>query len=280
GTDLPRAYLIPAGSTDAATLVDHLLAHGVEVGTADAAFSAGGRDYPAGTFVVDLHQPLRGLANVLLSDGSDISDRVPTMYDISATPLTVAPPAGSFPQAADYVRLELAGVAAVQAVNAVLAGGAAVADLGDGTVLVGPDGLAAAETASETYGVAFTADDGTALTGDDVRGLAPLRVGFTSTAGYAGEDELALRALGFADPVRVTAQGLAAGEVDLADIDVLWLGAPLGEDETAVQALADYFAAGKGVVAAAEAGAWAATTFGLFDAAVVSGPNRANGVVL
>lgn len=306
GTDLPRAYLIPAGSTDAATLVDHLLAHGVEVGTADAAFSAGGRDYPAGTFVVDLHQPLRGLANVLLSDGSDISDRVPTMYDISAwslgrlwgaqvdrvgettdppldvatTPLTVAPPTGSFPQDADYVRLELAGVAAVQAVNAVLAGGAAVADLGDGTVLVGPDGLAAAETASETYGVAFTADDGTALTGDDVRGLAPLRVGFTSTAGYAGEDELALRALGFADPVRVTAQGLAAGEVDLADIDVLWLGAPLGEDETAVQALADYFAAGKGVVAAAEAGAWAATTFGLFDAAVVSGPNRANGVVL
>ena len=31
-----------------------------------------------------MHQPLRGLANSLLDLGTDISDKVPTMYDISA----------------------------------------------------------------------------------------------------------------------------------------------------------------------------------------------------
>ncbi|MCM3661661.1 LPXTG cell wall anchor domain-containing protein [Georgenia satyanarayanai] len=311
GTDFPRAYLIPAGTTDAATLVDHLLAHGVEVGTADAAFGAAGEEYPSGTFVVDMHQPLRGLANVLLSDGSDISDRVPSMYDISAwslgrlwgaevdrvgdttdpalpvtaTPLVVAPPTGSFPADAGYVSLALDGVAAVQAVNLLLAAGVAVADVGDGTVVVGPDGLEEAEVVSELLGVAFTASDGSELAGDDVRGLSALRVGYTSSAAYGGEDELVLTGLGFVDPVRVTPAGLADGTVDLDEIDVLWLGAPLrlGTDDAAARAaleLDEYFESGRGVVASAQAGTWAADTFGLFEATAVSGPGRANGVVL
>ncbi|WP_324652881.1 M14 family zinc carboxypeptidase [Georgenia sp. H159] len=309
GTDFPRAYVIPAGSTDAATLVDHLLAHGVEVGAADTAFTAGGQDYPAGTFVVDMHQPLRGLANVLLSDGSDISDRVPSMYDISAwslgrlwgaevdsvgattdpaldvttTPLVVAPGTGSFPQDADYVSLALDGVAAVQAVNELLASGVAVTDVGDGTVVVGPDGLAAAEAASEVFGVTFTATDGTELAGDDVRGLSALRVGFTSSGTYGGEDELVLSGLGFVEPVRVTVEGLTDGSVDLEEIDVLWLGSRLrlGEDDdVADDALEAYVDSGKGVVATADAGAWAAEELELFEAYVVVGPGRANGVVL
>ncbi|WP_413450729.1 M14 family zinc carboxypeptidase [Georgenia phoenicis] len=311
GTAFPRAYVIPAGSTDAATLVDHLLAHGVEVGAADAAFTAGGQEYPAGTFVVDMHQPLRGLANVLLSVGSDISDRVPSMYDISAwslgrlwgadvdrvgattdpalpvttTPLAVAPPTGAFPQGTEYVSLTLDGVAPVQAVNLLLAGGVAVADVGDGTVVVGPEGLEDAAAVSELLGVAFAATDGSELAGDDVRGLSALRVGYTSSAPYGGEDELVLTGLGFVDPVRVTAAGLADGSVDLEEVDVLWLGAPLrlGADDAAARAtlaLDEYFEAGKGVVATAQAGVWAADTFGLFDASAVGGPGRANGVVL
>lgn len=312
GTDFPRAYLIPAGSTDAATLVDHLLAHGVEVGTADAAFSAGGQEYPAGTFVVDMHQPLRGLANVLLSDGSDISDRVPSMYDISAwslgrlwgaevdrvgnttdpalpvtaTPLVVAPPTGAFPEDAEYVSLALDGVAAVQAVNLLLAAGVPVADVGGGSVVVGPEGLGEAATLGELLGVTFTATDGRELAGDDVRGLSALRVGYTTSSAVAGgEDELVLTGLGFVDPVRVTAAGLADGSVDLDEIDVLWLGAPLrlGEGDAAARAareLDDYFDAGKGVVASAQAGIWAADTFELFEASAVNGPGRANGVVL
>ncbi|QDB78702.1 peptidase M14 [Georgenia wutianyii] len=314
GTDFPRAYVIPAGSTDAATLVDHLLAHGVEVGTADSAFTAGGQDHPAGTFVVDMHQPLRGLANVLLSDGSDISDRVPSMYDISAwslgrlwgaevdrvgettdpalavttTPVVVAPPTGEFPTGTDYVSFRLDGVAAVQAVNLLLADGHAVSDVGGGTLVVGPDGLARAAELSELLGVPFAATDGSELAGQDVRGLSALRVGYTSSSAYGGEDELALTGLGFVDPVRVTAAGIADGSVDLSEIDVLWLGTqlqlePVVEGEPAGpvrQALTDYFAAGKGVVASAQAGVWAGTQFGLFEAAVVDGPRSANGVVL
>ena len=56
-----------------------------EVGAALTA----GVEYAAGSYVVDMHQPLRGMANVLLADGSDISNRVPDMYDISAWSLAL-----------------------------------------------------------------------------------------------------------------------------------------------------------------------------------------------
>jgi len=309
GTEFPRAYVIPAGSADAATLVDHLIAHGVEVGVADAAFTAGGEQYPAGTFVVDMHQPLRGLANVLLSDGSDISERVPTMYDISAwslgrlwgaevdrvgettdpaldvttTPIDAAPATGGFPEDAQYVSLVLDGVAEVRALNRLLAIGAAVVDVGDGRYVVGPEWLGAARAAAQTYGVTFTATDGSELAGDDVRGVSALRVGYTTGSSYGGEDELVLEELGFVDPVRVTVAGLTDGSVDLDEIDVLWLGAQLRfpeEDDTARDAVAEYLAAGKGVVASAQAGAALAAEFELFDVTAVNGPGRANGVVL
>ena len=92
--ELPRAYVIPLdesqrSATDAATLVDQLIANGVEVSRATAAFTADGVEYAEGSYVVDMHQPLRGMANVLLADGSDISERVPDMYDISAWSLAL-----------------------------------------------------------------------------------------------------------------------------------------------------------------------------------------------
>ncbi|MDI3408260.1 M14 family zinc carboxypeptidase [Streptomyces cavernicola] len=87
-TEFPRAYVIPAGDgerTDAATarLVNHLLDNDVRVERASEAFRLDGRAYPAGSYVVDLHQSKRGMANVLLAEGRDISDKVSTMYDIS-----------------------------------------------------------------------------------------------------------------------------------------------------------------------------------------------------
>src|SRR5690606_34456780 len=153
-----------------------------------------------------------------------------------------------------------------------------------GGYVVGPEWLGAARVAAETYGVTFTATDGTELAGEDVRGVSALRVGFTSSAAYGGEDELVLTGLGFVDPVRVTTAGLVDGTVDLEEVDVLWLGAPLqlAAEGTgpAREALAEYFASGKGVVATAQAGVWAGTEFGLLDASVVDGPRSANGVVL
>ncbi|WP_122818309.1 M14 family zinc carboxypeptidase [Nocardioides pantholopis] len=86
---LPRAYVIPRGSgqrstSDASRLVRQLLLHDIEVGTLDAPVTVGGTTYPAGSWVVDMHQPLRGLANSLLDLGDDISAKLPSMYDISA----------------------------------------------------------------------------------------------------------------------------------------------------------------------------------------------------
>ncbi|MBY8850815.1 peptidase M28, partial [Saccharothrix sp. MB29] len=87
-TTFPRAYVIPVGAGQrtgaaAARLVDHLVAHDVRVVRAERPFTLAGRDHPAGSYVVDMHQPKRALANALLEAGRDISDRVDVMYDIS-----------------------------------------------------------------------------------------------------------------------------------------------------------------------------------------------------
>ena len=87
----PDAYVIPAtpalqaAPIDAAYLVDYLLFHGVEVEKAKNSFTVTGVSYPSGTYIVRMQQALRGLANVILSDGWDISYYPGlTMYDISA----------------------------------------------------------------------------------------------------------------------------------------------------------------------------------------------------
>lgn len=95
-TDFPRAYVIPAGADAqrsapaAARLVDHLLANDVRVSRATADFRLGGKAYARGSYVVDLRQPKRGMANVMLADGRDISDKVSAMYDISGWSLVEA----------------------------------------------------------------------------------------------------------------------------------------------------------------------------------------------
>ena len=61
-TESPRAYLIPPGQRDEGArtqLANVLLATGIEVSRARAPFTAEGRAYPAGTFVIALDQPFR-----------------------------------------------------------------------------------------------------------------------------------------------------------------------------------------------------------------------------
>ncbi|MGE5228212.1 MAG: M14 family zinc carboxypeptidase, partial [Deltaproteobacteria bacterium] len=75
----PAAYVIPADeplqiSPQApARLVDFLLFNDVQVEKASKGFTLNGVAYPAGTYVVWLNQPKRGLANTILSDGLDLS---------------------------------------------------------------------------------------------------------------------------------------------------------------------------------------------------------------
>ncbi|OYD07550.1 hypothetical protein CHM34_10540 [Paludifilum halophilum] len=64
--------------------VNHLIDNGIRVERAKDAFQAGGKRYPAGTFVVPMDQAKAGLANTMLWDGEDITEDTPNMYDISA----------------------------------------------------------------------------------------------------------------------------------------------------------------------------------------------------
>jgi hypothetical protein len=80
--EFPVAYVIPAdepfqqSSHQAARLVDFLLLNGVEVERASQSFALVGTDYPKGTYIVWMDQPKRGLANMILGPGRDLSDIV------------------------------------------------------------------------------------------------------------------------------------------------------------------------------------------------------------
>jgi hypothetical protein len=89
----PDAYVIPAAAPlqrsplAAARVVDYLVAAGAEVDVASSWFTTNGKTYPAGTYVVSLRQPLRGLVNTWLWKGEDISYLTNSMYSVCATDL-------------------------------------------------------------------------------------------------------------------------------------------------------------------------------------------------
>ena len=88
--EFPAAYVIPRDAPQqdnphaAARLVDFLIFNDVEVQQASQGFTVDGVGYSAGSYVVWMNQPKRGLANTILWNGWDISfDPGLTMYDIS-----------------------------------------------------------------------------------------------------------------------------------------------------------------------------------------------------
>ncbi|MBZ5580972.1 MAG: peptidase M14 [Acidobacteriia bacterium] len=66
--DPVKAYILPRGRDASATdkLAGILMEHGVEVQRATAGFREGGRDYPAGTYLVAMAQPAKRLIRTLL----------------------------------------------------------------------------------------------------------------------------------------------------------------------------------------------------------------------
>ncbi|MFE6254779.1 M14 family zinc carboxypeptidase [Agromyces sp. NPDC057865] len=309
--EFPRAYVIPVDETqrsvtDAATLVDQLIANGVEVSRATTGFTAGGVDYAAGSYVVDMHQPLRGMANVLLADGSDISNRVPDMYDISAWSLALlwgadveavgsttdgplgvvlesvseAAPTGSVPAQGSYLELATSGVAEYQAINALLDDGIPVSAFEDGSVILGSDAAsyAAASDVADEYGVAFTASDGSRLATEESTGLDELTVAYSGSQ----DERISLGKLGFDDLRQVTSANLTSGQVQLDDVDVLWIGANLsftGSQAAGRAEVTEYLATGKGVAGKGTAVAAFANTFGLVSSTATQGTSGSNGIV-
>ncbi|MFE2062423.1 M14 family zinc carboxypeptidase [Streptomyces sp. NPDC059467] len=290
-TTFPRAYVLPAGPTGTATarLVDHLLANGVRVSRAGTAFRLGGRSYPKGSYVVDMHQPERGLANALLADGRDISDKVSVMYDISGWSLgrlwgarveavrtgslsglpvrrvRAAAAVGSVATRGD-LRLRLDDPRALAALNSLLAQGVPAHLTGAAAVLPASARPRAAQ-AARTYDVAFEASD--AASGPALR--RPLRIAAAVTPG----ELFALREMGF-DVTPVSTEILNAG-FDWSRTDVLFVSA--GLDRTALTATAraalDGFLSAHGLVGRGTAGA----ALGRLSVRAVQGSADANGVV-
>jgi len=83
--EFPAAYVIPADAPfqvsphQPARLIDFLIFNDVQVEQASQSFYLNEIEYPKGTYIVWLDQPKRGLANVYLSDGLDLSD-IPGLY--------------------------------------------------------------------------------------------------------------------------------------------------------------------------------------------------------
>ena len=165
-TPYPKAYVIPVGEgqrseADAARLVSYLLFNEIEVSRLTRATTVGGTRFEAGSYVVSMRQPLRGMADTMLSLGLDLSGRIDRLYAPPAawsrsalwgatvqtipadapffprtTPVTRAPRADGGVErgrAAAYA-IELDSAPAVRAVNGVLASGL------DGELTLEPSG--------------------------------------------------------------------------------------------------------------------------------------------
>ncbi|ARX83230.1 peptidase M28 [Streptomyces alboflavus] len=299
-TKFPRSYVIPAGKRQrsaaaTARLVDHLLANDVRVRRATRDFRLGNASYEKGSYVVDMRQPKRGIANVILADGRDISDKVSAMYDISGWSLgrlwgasvvsarkgdPGAVPSRSVQSAArvGYVaprgdlRLRLDDPREVAALNSLTADGVSVRRAADGgSVIVPGSARRAARDAAEKYDVAFTA---TKARGKDV--VRRTRVAAAVTPG----ELFALREMNF-DVVPVSTAVLNDG-FDWRKADVLFVSSGLDRAKlkpAARKRLDAFLAGGGGLVGRGAGGAALNEAAGLLPVTAVQGNGDANGVV-
>lgn len=302
-TSFPRAYVIPVGGQQrsapaAARLVDHLVANDVEVTRLEKEAAVGGRTYPAGSYVVDMHQAKRAIANAILSRGGDLSERVEAMYDISgwslgllwgadvvtvpgSAPLRVvgepveqAGPSGSLADSTSGWVLPMTDPADVRALSALLEWGIPVELLDDGSVLVPAAYPWAAGHVAEVHGVTLRAADDDA-TGDVVPPSARV-VGVAGTA----EERWAFAEMGLTvEPV--SSKTLNAG-LDLAGLDALYVSSGLSWRELGPDAreeLRAFVRDGGGLVGTGAVGAELNDALDLLDVAPVAGRGDANGVV-
>jgi hypothetical protein len=298
-TEFPRAYVIPTGTTQrsataAARLVDHLVAHDVRVTRATRAFTLGGRTYPAGSYLVDMHQPKRGLANVMLEAGKDLSADAPQMYDIAgwshrllwgasvdivrsgglkvpSRPVVAASPTGGVDAAPgrDLALLVRDGKDA-NAVNDLLGRGITLSRQADGTVVVPASARVAAREVADRYGVRFTLA---------TPGAASVLTKPTIAAAVASDELFTLRDMGF--DVRPVSTAVLNAGFDLSRVDVLVVSSGLRYDQLnpAARASVDGLFARGGVITRGATGSRFNADAGLLPVTAVPGRGDANGVV-
>ncbi|MBE1471331.1 M14 family zinc carboxypeptidase [Kibdelosporangium phytohabitans] len=299
-TKFPRAYVIPAGATQrsgaaAARLVDQLVAHDVRVRQAERPFSLAGRTYPAGSYVVDMHQPKRALANVMLEQGRDVSANAEVMYDISgwshrqlwgasvdivqggdprvpSRPVVAASPTGGVDAGPGQdLAITVRDGKDASAVNDLLGRGIELKRRTNGSVVVPASARVAALQVAERYGVRF----GLAPAGE--AGVVLRR---PTLAAAVGSDELfALRDMGF--EVRPVSTATLNDGFDLSRVDVLVVSSGLRYDQlnAAAKAAVDAFAARGGVITRGATGSKFNADAKLLEVTAVAGRGDANGTV-
>jgi hypothetical protein len=242
-----------------------------------------------------MHQPKRGLANVLLEAGRDISELVPQMYDISGwshrllwgasvdisrtaaprvrtTPVKLASPTGAVTaRKGQDLALRLRDPADVRAVNALLDLGIKLRRPDAGTVVVPAEARRAAEALATRLGVRFTGAP---------RGSAGTPFTRPVIAAAVAADELfALREMGF--EVRPVSTAILNAGADLSGVDTLVVSAGLSYAQLtpAGKAAVDDLLTRGGVVTRGATGAAFNAAAGLLPATAVTGRSDANGVV-
>lgn len=304
--DYPRAYVIPVGSGQrddaaAARLVQFMIDNDVAVQRAWRPFTLNGETYDAGSYVVDMLQSKRGLANTILDVGRDVTEDFDQMYDISAwshgrlwgatvqrvasgslddqalRQVTEASPSGSVdPGNHSHYGLEALSVAGIQAVNHLLDNGVDLSRTPDGTFVVPGDDLALVRETADTYGVAFTALPAAAT--QDATPVTDLHVGVSAPS----DEVFALARMGF-DLTSVNDAGFNSGAYEFGDFDALFVSTT-GFDPTdlhADQAAAfdEWLADGGTVVGRGFGGLLFNARAGLLDVESDRGRFDANGIV-
>ncbi|TCJ13655.1 peptidase M28 [Rubrobacter taiwanensis] len=300
--EFPEAYVIPAGESQrslsaAAGLVNHLLDNGIEVERAARPFSAGGETYPAGSYVVRMQQPKRGLANTILEPGWDITEVVPVMYDISAwshallwgatvdvipkgTPLSASTRPVTRHERAQgsvaggptpYYELLVNSPAAVRAVNHLLQSGIELQRSDDGRVFVPSAARTEVQRLARDEGLTFAA-----AAPDAAEPLDAVRV----AGAISDEEYFVLTNLGF-EVDRISTSVLNGG-FQLDEYDVLFVSTGLNYvalNGAARAEVDEFLSSGGGLVARGAVGARFNRDAGVLDVSYATGPSRANGIV-
>lgn len=304
--EYPAAYVIPIGTsqrsdTAAARLVQFMIDNDITVHRAWRPFRLGGESFGAGSYVVDMHQAKRGLANAILDVGRDVTNEFDQMYDISAwslghlwgatvqrvgtgvtldlqalRPVTEARATGSVaPGNHSAYGLKADSLAGIQAVHHLLDEGVDVSRTADGTFVV-RGALSTIRAVADAYGVAFTAI--TPAQAGSAEPVSKVRLGVAANAG----EIYALRQMGF-DPVSVTHGGFNGGTVSFDDFDAFFVSTtafnPLNLDATQSSAFDQWLADGGTVVGRGFGGILFNSRAGLLDVTVAAGRGDANGIV-
>ncbi|WP_164217162.1 M14 family zinc carboxypeptidase [Virgibacillus sp. YIM 98842] len=293
----PEAYLLPVNDRDPSVTVktvNHLRKSGIKVLEAQNAFTADGKQYEEGTFIVNMRQARAGLANTLLWDGEDISDQVTAMYDISGWSLPElwgfdAIPAYSSVEveASEVESVELEGnlagegpyeisnssVESVALVNKLIDNGFQVYKAQNGNFYVdAEDRELLSDLVQETLGITLE----TKAIPNESSLLDEVNVALLNDSGMHGT-RTALQRLGF-QPDDIETEDIV--EHGLGEYDVLIAnGRSIHDSDVYKQHIEEFIENGGKYIAIGAQASNAAVELGLADVNVNSGSRNSNGIV-